>query len=225
MEEMGMEMEDFFTDRKKSREFLEHLVEMAAEEVDFHSSGSMLAMQVMPLPDKSLAITFSDNQNEGLQGVLESIKDIAGMLGDNPDLLPPELQEALQESMEAAEQMAEKTAQKPTENVTEKNKKTEKNKMICIFCFDNLDSISDYAGSFGEETGIKSSVYKTEEGYYLVMEKGKMSKKEFRSMCERAIEFGRYESQSLKRLSVLKEHHTCVIRKKALDVLFGLHKV
>ena len=37
MEDMGVEIEDFFTDRDKSRAFFELLVEMAAEVVDFHA--------------------------------------------------------------------------------------------------------------------------------------------------------------------------------------------
>lgn len=207
MEDMGVEIEDFFTDRDKSRAFFEQLVEMAAQEVDFHARSEMLAMQVMPLPDKSIAITFSDDQKESFQSMIENIKDVTNLLEEQKN----EIQQGNWKEIEEKEE--------EKQNIN----KSKKNKMICAFRFDSLNNISEFATAVGSETGIKSSVYKEGTNYFLVMEKGKISKKIYRALCERALEFGAFDGEGMKHILTLKEHATCIMKKKALDVLYRIH--
>ena len=207
MEDMGVEIEDFFTDRDKSRAFFEQLVEMAAEEVDFHARSEMLAMQVMPLPDKSIAITFSDDQKESFQSMLDNIKDVTNLLEEQKNEIQQGKWPVLEEDKKEEGQS---------------NGKSKKSKMICIFKFTSLDEIGSFAETLGNDTGIKSSIYKEEAEYFLVLEKGKLSKKLYRSICERALEFGKLEGEGLKRFYALKEHGNCIMKKKALDILYQI---
>lgn len=83
MNEYGFEIEDFFTNQEKSREFLEQIVERAEEEVGYEVESGMISMQLMRLPDNSLMITFSDRGEEGLQGMLQHLQNLAGMIDES----------------------------------------------------------------------------------------------------------------------------------------------
>ena len=58
MEQRGLEFEDFFTNKDKTKSFLEDIVRQAQEEVGYEVASDSVAMQVMPLPDNRLALTF-----------------------------------------------------------------------------------------------------------------------------------------------------------------------
>ena len=79
MNEYGFEIEDFFTNQEKSREFLEQIVERAEEEVGYEVESGMISMQLMRMPDNSLMITFSDRGEDGLQNMLHHIQNLAGL--------------------------------------------------------------------------------------------------------------------------------------------------
>ena len=80
MQEYGFQIEDFFTDQDKARDFLEELVERAEEEVGYEAEGGMVSMQLMRMPDNSLTITFSDRNPDSLQNMLYHIQQMAEMI-------------------------------------------------------------------------------------------------------------------------------------------------
>ena len=83
MNEYGFEIEDFFTNQEKSREFLEQIVERAEEEVGYEVESGMISMQLMRMPDNSLMITFSDRGEDGLQNMLHHIQNLAGLIDES----------------------------------------------------------------------------------------------------------------------------------------------
>ena len=74
MEARGLEFEDFFTDKDKTKNFLADIVRQAQEEVGYEASSESVAMQVMPLPDNRLALTFSEKNDMSLKSMLGNIK-------------------------------------------------------------------------------------------------------------------------------------------------------
>ena len=76
MEENGLELDDFFTQSDKAQDFLREVVEQASEEVGYDSGQGMVSLQIMPLPNHGLAITFSESESKEWQDVMENIKGI-----------------------------------------------------------------------------------------------------------------------------------------------------
>ena len=58
MNAYGFRIEDFFSNQEKAREFLEHLVERAEEEIGYEAHSGMVSMQIMKMPDNGIVITF-----------------------------------------------------------------------------------------------------------------------------------------------------------------------
>ena len=61
MLEYGVELEDFIMNKEKVQEVLHNIVERAVDELGLDMQrGGMLSLQIMPLPDNSVSIIFSE---------------------------------------------------------------------------------------------------------------------------------------------------------------------
>ncbi|MBQ2275079.1 MAG: adaptor protein MecA [Lachnospiraceae bacterium] len=186
IKEQGLEIEDFLTNKDKAHEFLQQIVELAAKEVGYESKNGVVAMQVMPLPMNGLAITFSDREEIGMMDLISEIKNALGFLKES---LPPE-------------------------EATTKEK-TNSNPQLVYEC-QSLDQVQQFASVIQTKKTIKSHLYKQLRGYYLVIEKGRLSKEEFKELTRQATEYLDYCSDKLGKIAFVKEHCIPLIKNKAL---------
>lgn len=90
MMEYDIGLEDFIRNDEKVTEFLHSIIEMAQEEVDYKPDNGMLAMQVTPMPENKLAITFSENNKDGVSGLLHKMQESLKNLASIPEKLDEE---------------------------------------------------------------------------------------------------------------------------------------
>lgn len=194
MREYGLETKDFLTDKEKVHGFLETIVEQAKEEVGYESKSGMLAMQIAVLPDNGLAITFSEKAEDNMRNVIEQIMSGNKVLDD------------------LAGQFMEEN---------QKKEKVSKNTDSYIYCFESFEFLEEFCSNIKIDKPIKSRLYKDAETnkYYLLLRKGKLSKKEFEFVEQLASEFGIFISSRNARVMYMEEHYQCMIRKKAVNVI------
>ncbi|MBD5136164.1 MAG: adaptor protein MecA [Lachnospiraceae bacterium] len=193
MVENGLEIEDFFKDKDKVHDFLENIVEQAREEVGYEMKSGMLAMQVMPLPNKGLAITFSENADNSFNSVLEQIKEITG--------------DAIISSEEPDDDV------KPDKKLKKFDGR--------LYRFINMKDVEDFCISIPEEKVNKSILYKNQEDgrYYMIIRKGNLSKKSYDSLCFQAMEYAKLVSDNPAVLVNWQEHHEPMIKKNAIGII------
>ena len=231
MSEYGLAIEDFFNDQDKSRDFLEQLVERAEEEIGYEVEGGMVSMQLMRLPDDSLVITFSDKGEEGIQGMINHIQNLVGMIdegaADNAasneagasgeGISISDFIQDLQEKVDQQKEMAGKAA-------SDKQASSEKKKSLStsrLFRFASLSAVEDFAASIQLEKSIPSRLYKDEMrgDWYLFIKKGKLRQEEYQTLCQRITEFaGNIMSQPFAE-QYCREHFRLVMGKQALKTL------
>ena len=85
MEEYGLTLSDIFERNEKGEGFLRDVVERAHDEVGYRLNGDNIAMQITPIRDEGLVITFSDEGIAGFQNMLEHIKEV--LSGLDPESL------------------------------------------------------------------------------------------------------------------------------------------
>ncbi len=245
MKEYNIEIDDFLKNRGKIQEFLHKIVEMAVDEVGYNPKNGLLAMQVMPLPRNRLAITFSEKGSEGMEDILHQINDA---LGGNGEITPESMMSRYEDlsDMEKAEAFdkfirnlihdvtdeyeEQQYKKKKDENQGKEVKKSKQNltvgSVVQIYTFATLTDIERFSVILPESWVIKSTLYKDEKEslYYLVLEKGRLSKINFQYVCDRANEFGKFHSENQARVAYLKEHASCLIDKKAIKVLRNIVK-
>lgn len=199
MEEYGLTLADIFERNEKGEGFLRDVVERAHDEVGYRLNGDNIAMQITPIRDEGLVITFSDEGITGFQNMLEHIKEV--LSGLDPEGM-----------REAARAIAGKEA--PKQNGFEETCR--------MFLFASMNHAMRFCAAIPSEFTVRSHLYKLKDAYYLVIEKHRLSKKNFNKISAQAVEFSRLVAPSQEKLLYLQEHGECLIKDRAVS---GLRKV
>lgn len=247
MNEYGFEIEDFFTNQEKSREFLEQIVERAEEEVGYEVESGMISMQLMRLPDNSLMITFSDRGEDGLQNMLQHLQNLAGMIDESAveaimnglrddfqsDKNHSDVQDVhMSENLDSLNKIGrsnlsdeEKRAayQKHLKEIERIARESKKKKLLSsrLFQFKSLHDLEFFASTISINKPITSRVYKDKVSgiYYLIIKKGKLKMSDYNELCDYAKEYAASYSDQQYSEEYCKEHFECLIPKHALTVL------
>lgn len=199
MEEYGLTLSDIFERNEKGEGFLRDVVERAHDEVGYRLNGDNIAMQITPIRDEGLVITFSDEGLAGFQNVLEHIKEVLSGLD-------------AESIREAARALTDKEAQKQS-SLEDRCR---------MFVFASMNHLTRYCASIPTEFSVRSHLYKLNDTYYLVLEKQRLSKKNFNKISAQAVEFAKLVAPSEEKLLYLEEHGECLIKDRAVS---GLRKI
>ncbi len=195
MEEYGLTIADIFERNEKGEGFLRDIVERAHDEVGYSMKGDNIAMQITPIRDEGLVITFSDAGIAGFQNMLEHIKEVLAGIDT----------EAMSDAIKA---------------LADSNKRKRGFEDSCrIFAFSALNHAMRYCAAIPSELSVRSHLYKDREIYYLVIEKQRLSRKNFNKISAQAIEFATLVVPSEEKLIYLSEHGECLIKDRAVSWL------
>lgn len=215
MIEHDVKIEDFFTNQEKTRDFLADVVRLAQDEVGYEANGDTLAMQVMPLPENRLAITFSEKAENAINHMIGNIKSALETIknGDIDQML-----ESISEEYDMKQDKKEEKSSK------KKGEKKGKKTFFRVFRFDNLEGVEQFCSTVPEDLNVKSQLYKDKktECYYLVVEKGRLSVKNLEKVCFFATDFSTLVSTQESYIAYCKEHYKCIIKKGAVRVMAEL---
>ncbi len=197
MLEYGLTLSDIFERNEKGEGFLRDIIERAYDEVGYTVNGDNIAMQITPLKDKGLAVTFTSEGPSGFRDILQHLKEVLQGVSDE---LTRQDEEERQQSVEQ-----------------EQGEKYDDNRRM--FAFDSLREAMQYTTSIPTSVSVKSHLYKDGEKYYLVVEKNRLSYKMFNKISAQAVEFGSLLAVSEERMLYLKEHAECLIADRAVSKL------
>ena len=171
-------------------------MERAHDEVGYRLNGDNIAMQITPIRDEGLVITFSDEGIAGFQNMLEHIKEV--LSGFDPESI-----------REAAKTIA--------ENAGKQQKGLEE---TCrIFVFASMNHAMRYCAAIPSELSVRSHLYSLKDTYYLVIEKHRLSKKNFNKISAQAVEFAKLVAPSEEKLFYLRDHGECLMKDRAVSTL------
>ena len=208
LDERGLSVEDLFHKKEEATVFLKEIIEEAGREVNYHPSGAFVTMQIAMLPDRTISLTLSENQEASLAGALRS------------------LAEKLQQFVDQLHAKQQGTGpQASNEPVRE----------VFVYAFDSVRQAARFAATAPAITG-ESSLYKNEADgtvqlvmYYenadgVVLElNGRpvedTNKKSFYRMIAHAGEYGRFVTADPRAVLVLCENNPCIIEAQALERL------
>lgn len=197
MLEYGLTLSDIFERNEKGEGFLRDIIERAHDEVGYTISGESIAMQITPLQDKGLAVTFTNESPMGFRDILQHLKEV--------------LQGVSAELSRQDEEERRSAGQKKQENEFEDNRR--------MFVFATLHQVMQYTAAIPKNLSVKSHLYKEGDAYYLIVEKNRLSYKMFNKISAEAVEFGNLIAVSKERLLYLEEHGECLIADRAVSRL------
>ena len=196
MLEYGLTLSDIFERNEKGEGFLRDIIERAHDEIGYQINGENIAMQITPLKDKGLVVTFTDESPMGFRDILQHLKDVLQGVSD----------EFGRQSETAAEQT----------EVFDENRR--------MFVFASLYQTMQYTASIPNSLSVKSHLYKEGDAYYLVLEKNRLSYKMFNKISAQGVEFGNLIAVTQERLQYLEEHGECLIRDRAVSRLRRIYR-
>ncbi len=194
MLEYGLTLSDIFERNEKGEGFLRDIIERAHDEIGYQINGENIAMQITPLKDKGLVVTFTDEGPMGFKDILQHLKDVLQGVSD-------ELGRQDQTEMESGQS---------AEGFDENRR---------MFVFASLHQVMQFTASIPNSVSVKSHLYKESNVYYLVMEKNRLSYKMFNKISAQAVEFGNLIAVSEERMQYLEEHGECLIADRAVSRL------
>ena len=192
MLEYGLTLADIFERNEKGEGFLRDIIERAHDEIGYQINGENIAMQITPLKDKGLVVTFTDESPMRFKDILQHLKDVLQGVSD----------EVSRQEQEAAREQ---------ESVFDENRR--------MFVFASLYQVMQYTASIPNTLSVKSHLYKEGDVYYLVLEKNRLSYKTFNKISAQGVEFANLIAVSEERMQYLEEHGECLIADRAVSRL------
>lgn len=237
LEDFDITMEDFLKDQDKTMDFMRKIIERSEEEIDFEPSSGMVSMQISPLPGDGLSLVFSNRQPVSGMDLLTHVRDIIrshmeGMIHDREQADDEDHTQSGDEGtagQEGSEQTADfmdlKSIMEEMERgEAEKNHKRDTAENVRMYRFESFSDLERFCKSWKSQKRVKSQILKQErdQGYYLVIEKGRLSRKEYICLGESLAEYADFVTDQHIRIVNIREHAKVVIAKDAITMLRDL---
>lgn len=217
LEEYGLKLSDIFERNERGEDFLRDLIEEAHNEVGYNCNGNSIAMQIRPLRDNGMVITFSEEPEGTFRNFLEHMKEVLPLMQDLPD--------AIHELQEMGMHIEESNVSKASSSSNQKKSdKAEEYAETRIFEFSSMSDVLFFCEKVSGANQIKSCLVKADDYYYLVMMKNRMSWKNYNKLSAKAFEFSRIIVDAEDKLLYLGEHGEIIIENGAVNKLSKLGK-
>ena len=196
MLEYGLTLSDIFERNEKGEGFLRDIIERAHDEVGYIVSGENIAMQITPMQNQGLVVTFTNESPAGFRDILQHLKEVLQGVSAEFNKQEDGQQRAIQNRL--------------AQDVDDNRR---------MFVFSTLHQVMQYTASIPPNLSVKGSLYKVDKAYYLVIEKNRLSYRMFNKISAQAVEFGNLIAVSEERMQYLNEHGDCLIKDRAVSRL------
>lgn len=233
MEQYDIKIEDFFSRKESTLEFIHEIMKMAAEEVDFKPNGMLTSLQIAPTSDNGLAIFMTEKADVDPNATLRMLEK-AGI--NMPDDMVKKLEEAppaeQRDFFKKLIQNIHKEIAKGAgggEHTTKPQSAKDDDKGVArlsslerkMFAFDGMQKLFAYARVVERPEEVNSSLYKDEAKgiFYLLIERKDASVQTLAGVYLTAYEYGNFVSEKEDYAEFIKEHCTCIIPEQAISKL------
>ena len=196
MLEYGLTLSDIFERNEKGEGFLRDIIERAHDEVGYTINGENIAMQITPMQNQGLVVTFTNESPAGFRDILQHLKEVL---------------QGVSAELNKQGDGQQRTIQNRQAQDVDDNRR--------MFVFSTLHQVMQYTASVPLNLSVKGSLYKADDAYYLVIEKNRLSYKMFNKISAQAVEFGNLIAVSEEKMHYLDEHGDCLIRDRAVSRL------
>lgn len=221
MIEYGVNLDDLMDDREKAEDFLRVILDEAKTEVDFHTSGEALNVQLSIMPDGDIALMISDDQNAAIRAMLSQFKDKLKDFSDfiNEEKNKKDKKENLHKKGTKDVKPYEPTpfdqVVETTKEVLEAAAEDDPLEMTLWSEYERLDDCIRLAKALAALGDVDSYLYKFDDAYFLSMTLVQTK----RQMAKNVFAVAEYSTQVFNDASLaarLHEHGTLILKEHAL---------
>lgn len=232
--DMGFEIDDIIADGETIQKFMKVVLHRVEQEENISLDNISPVVRAELLPDHSMAITFGGESEMSFKDLMETINRMLGRLDPEKiknfaKLSPEEKQAMVKEfvdGMDEEERDHGKASLKEEASAGAENKAGKKKKpadpMVCALRFTSMDEMIAMSQRCFSDSLPKSSLYKLEEAYYLVLDFTGMAREKMYSFAFAALEYNQGHYSDSGQISYLTEHGNCIMKKSAIEMLMQL---
>lgn len=216
LDDHGVAMSDFVEHNQSAKELIDFLLNKIIQELNYVKKGEMISINVMALPEDSIALTFSDASNE-LRAMIKHMVEIFKSL--NLDKEPMDNNEKRIKDAMIDEEL-QKISLRLAGGVP-----TVTDFDYFAFKFSSLKDAISYSKTLNIKDNrmvASTNLYRCsgeKEDYYMTMYRGSMEQAYFNYMGLSALEFAVLESANEITQFVIDEHHSLIIAEDAIETL------
>lgn len=212
--QLGFDIEDIIGNSETTQQFMRVVLGLVEEQehISMESISPMVKAEL--LQNHSMAITFGAESEISFKNLVDTVNHIMSRL-DVENLA--ELGKMIQEenAVPGEKSVADR------EQAAKKKKKKEET-MICALCFPSMEDARRMCHVCFPGKVPKSSLYKLEQRYYLVLDFTGFTKEEMRPFAFGTVEYDDGHYSETAQIAYIREHGKCIMKTEAIEMLVQL---
>lgn len=210
--ELGFEVDEIISNSETTQQFMRAVVGLVEEQeqIDMGNISPMVKAEI--LQNHSMAITFGADTETSFQELLDTMQNLVSQF--EPELLE-ELKKAAQ-----VEKRSDDIKKQDNAKVQKKRRKAES--MVCALQFLAYEDMIRMSRICFPDRVPKSSLYKLQGKYFLVLDFNGFSKEEMRPFAFGTVEYGETYCSDMRQIAHIMEQGACIMKSEALEMLMQL---
>ena len=202
IESLGYDIDEIIANSEITQEFMHTVLELVEEQEHIQMEGISPMVKAELLQDHSMAITFGADKEVSLQDLVKTVSHMISQL--DPDAAPG------------------KTAKTEKGNAQAAADTADTDPMICALRFSSFENMRRMSLLAFRGKIPKSSLYKMDGAYYLILDFTGFAKEEMRPFAFGTIEYDDAHYSDQGHIAHIREQGICIMKKQALEMLMQL---
>lgn len=229
---MGFEIDEIIGNSEMTQKFMRVVIGIVEEQENINMENISPMVKAELLSDHSMAITFGGESDVNFKSLVDTVSHLMSQI--SPEKLEEFKRMGAEEKQSVMDEFLNRNFGKEIETEKagakekirpvseEKAKKRKKGAMICALRFLGLEDAIRMSRVCFPDRIPKSSLYKLEDDYFLMMDFTGFSKEEMRPFAFGAVEYDNSHFSESGQISYIMEHGKCIVRNEALQMLMQL---
>ena len=205
IESLGYDIDEIIANSEITQEFMHTVLELVEEQEHIQMEGISPMVKAELLQDHSMAITFGADKEVSLRDLVNTVSHMISQL--DPDAASGKTAKAEEGNAQAAAD-------------TGTHKRTDP--MICALRFSSFENMRRMSLLAFRGKIPKSSLYKMDGAYYLILDFTGFAKEEMRPFAFGTIEYDDAHYSDQGHIAHIREQGICIMKKQALEMLMQL---
>lgn len=201
IQKLGFDVDEIIGDSEMTQRFMQEVLYMVEQQEDIDMKHVTPVVKAELLPDHSMAITFGAEADTAYQDLVDTVSNIMSQID------PEKLEELKKLGRKEKKAAGEKRRQEP---------------MICALQFASLEYMHRMSLVCFPDKVPKSSLYRLDGSYYLILDFTGFSKDEMRPFAFGAVEYDDGHYSDAGQIAHIKEMGHCIMKSEAVETLMQL---
>lgn len=202
IQNLGFDIDEIIANSEITQEFMRAVLDLIEQQEHIRIDAISPMVKAELMQDHSMAITFGEEKEVTFKDLVDTVSHIMSQL-------EPGRIEELKKNREEKSASANKKKQKPE-------------RMICALRFATLEHMRKMCHVCFPGKVPRSSLYKFEGEYYLILDFTGFTKEEMRPFAFGTVEYDDEHYSDMGQIAHIREYGNCIMKKQAIEMLIQL---